>query len=90
MAHITQNNIYFGDVDTATLAVGSKVSAAKYQVDENGLITGHLPIINAIDIDWDAAEMTDGTVIDTTGQLLNYISFLKTQIDALKANLPTS
>ena len=90
MAHITQNNIYFGDVDTATLAVGSKVSATKYQVDENGLITGHLPIINAIDIDWDAAEMTDGTVIDTTGQLLNYISFLKTQIDALKANLPTS
>lgn len=55
MANYTQNDVSFTDISTSLLAIGAKVTATPYQVDEGNSITFSLPIINAIDIDWNGA-----------------------------------
>ena len=57
MANYTQNDVNFTDISTSLLAIGAKVTATPYQVDDGDNITFSLPIINAIDIDWNGADL---------------------------------
>ena len=71
--------IEFDNVDKNLLAVGSKISAAKY-ITNGDEITGHLPIINAIDIDWNDAYVNEYIKnINTTGDLLSVFRILFNQ-----------
>ena len=49
---------------------------------------GIKPIINAVEIDWNGAELDNGnTVINTTGELLSIINTMKLKIDELTENV---
>ena len=83
MAKYNGSDINFNDVSLYGISIGTKILNADYLVDENGNITGYLPIINSIDIDWNNATLSDGTVIKSTGQLFNYIQTLNDKYNNL-------
>lgn len=94
MASIQLNNITFSNIDTTSIVsgVGNKYVLADI-VDRNGKYNAtkvengaaqstpkYFPFINAIDIDWNGAKLTDNITINTTGQLLKIISDLYNEI----------
>lgn len=94
MASIQLNNITFSNVDitNTVTGVGTKYVLAnivdgngKYDITkvENGAALNnpeYFPFVNAIDIDWNGAQLTDNITINTTGQLLKIISDLYNEI----------
>ena len=68
---MVQNNITFNKVDFTTYAavndILSRDSAAKINAGKGN------PIINAVSIDWNGAEVDEDVVINTTGELLTWI-----------------
>ena len=59
MTYRDQHDIVFENINNSLLAIGSKIAASYYQKDENDNITFNLPIINAIDIDWNNVYISD-------------------------------
>lgn len=74
MATYEQNGIKFKKVNPAIIPIGAQVGAAKYVIDEDNKITKAIPVINAIDINWNEAQIDSETTIKTTGDLLHYIN----------------
>ena len=73
----TENDVTFNDVKTPNVLIsgvlGRKGRLSINNQQEEITISDKAPsLINAIDIDWDGAEI-NGTTINTTAQLLNYI-----------------
>ena len=59
MTYRDQHDIVFENINNSLLAIGSKIAASYYQKDENDNVTFNLPIINAIDIDWNNAQLAN-------------------------------
>lgn len=77
----SQSGINFNSVDTTLMGVGQKVgnnynrnataSDLAEIASDNG---GKLPtIVNAVEIDWNAAQLDSDTTINTTGEILSPI-----------------
>lgn len=64
------------------LNTGLPIFSRKYKKDNDGNIIFNKPIINAIDIDWNAAQLQNNE-INTTGDLLNIIKDLQNKINIL-------
>ena len=73
MATFEQNGIKFKRVNTGVIPVGAPIGVSRYIVDENKKIQSTLPAINAIDINWNEAQIDSENVIKTTADLLYYI-----------------
>lgn len=76
-----KSNIIFSDIKQVQLVTNTKISAVPYTIDDEGKIINNIPIINAIDIDWNNAianEITDP--IKTTTDLIDLISSSKVDI----------
>lgn len=92
MGQLTYNNIVFSNVDTTNTMSGvfSKITIsgnlsnnvpniAKYEAGKNKLL------VNAIDIDWNGAQIA-GTTVNTTDQLLKIINDLYAQLNTVKVS----
>jgi len=79
------NTVTFRDIINAGLFTGGpKIAKGKYRKDENNNITGNMPVINAIDIDWCNANVIGlDEPITSTGQLLSIIGQLSAQVNNL-------
>jgi hypothetical protein len=77
--NFTDNNVTFKDILNAGLVTGGpKIAKGKYKKDANNNITGNMPVVNAIDIDWLKAEVPGiDDPITSTGQLLAIIGKVK-------------
>lgn len=71
MAEITIDNIVFNNVKNVGEIVGS--APISFGNSSSGPDTELGGIINAIDIDWNGAQIDDDVIINNTGELLNYI-----------------
>lgn len=73
------SGVTFKDILNAGLITGGpKIAKGKYKKDANNNITGNMPVVNAIDIDWNKAEIPGlNDHITSTGQLLALIGQLK-------------
>lgn len=73
------SGVTFKDILNAGLVTGGpKIAKGKYKKDGNNNITGNMPVVNAIDIDWNKAEIPGiDDPITSTGQLLSLIGQLK-------------
>ena len=73
------SGVTFKDILNAGLVTGGpKIAKGKYKKDANNNITGNMPVVNAIDIDWNKAEIPGiNDPITSTGQLLALIGELK-------------
>ncbi len=60
-----------------------KVAPVNSIFDPSGNQTNKALIINAVDIDWNGAQLNDNT-INTTGELLSTISYLQEKVYALE------
>ena len=83
---LEEDNIkYSGDKDIL-FPIGNKISYSNYRYDEEGKILNHQPIVNAIDIDWQNAEVPGlSKKISSTSDLLSEISKIsKKAIDTSK------
>ena len=80
--NFTDNNVTFKDIFNAGLITGGpKIAKGKYKKDVNNNITGNMPVVNAIDIDWLKAEVPGiSDPITSTGQLLAIIGQVKQAI----------
>ena len=80
--NFTDNNVTFKDILNAGLVTGGpKIAKGKYKKDANNNITGNMPVVNAIDIDWLKAEVPGiSDPITSTGQLLAIIGQVKQAI----------
>lgn len=74
----TDNGIIFGDIKTIGHKTGGFAGKANYTVDgsnanslKGGEIDTAIQSFNAIDIDWNGAQLGDKE-IDTTGELLSH------------------
>ena len=79
------HNVTFKDIlNSALITGGYKISKGKYKKDTNNNIINNMPIINAIDIDWNKAEIPGiDESITSTGQLLALIGNIKKNLDTL-------
>ena len=83
MANFTENNVQYTSINTDSIVINKKIAATTYQVDQSNNITFHKPIINAIDIDWNNANITGldnsiKTTSDLIKQLANVVAASKT------------
>lgn len=70
-------NVEFSNIKNTNIRIGQKISRSGYTEDENGNIV-NMPVINAIDIDWNNAKINNvNKTISTTADLLNVISDIK-------------
>ena len=95
MATLTQNEIVFTlNDDTVTPFSGKytndqnfDANTGLYDIDQNKLNTvGVYKSVNAIEIDWNGAEVDENTVLNTTGDLLTWIK-TKTEIELPETDL---
>lgn len=76
------HDITYNSISTSTLAIGSKISASRYVVNDDNEIIFHLPIINGFDIDWNHAYLTSlDTYIDSTEDLLHQLEVIYNSIE---------
>ena len=77
--NFTDNGVTFKDILNAGLVTGGpKIAKGKYKKDANNNITGNMPVVNAIDIDWNKAEIPGiNDPLTSTGQLLAIIGQVK-------------
>lgn len=82
-------DVEFSGIKNTNVRVGQKISAAAYNVDEEGNIISTRPIINAIDIDWNNANAEElEKPIKTSGDLINEI--IKTKKSITNLQIPKS
>ena len=80
MLRLQQDGIDFNNVYANSMPVSSIIGKT------NSYTTGgssQYPIINAVDIDWNNAKLGE-TIIETTGQLLSYMSTIAQKIENLE------
>lgn len=104
MANLIDNesNVKFSNINNVQLITNNKIAAAPYTLDVDGNITHNVPIINAIDIDWnDVISNEIEEPIKTTTDLikvisnnksdiklnLNYINQIRSQIELINSSL---
>ena len=87
MADYIDNNVIFTNIDQVSITTGQKIAGSKYKYDEKGNIKAPRPVINAIDIDWNNASI-EGTTINSTGDLINFIHTNKKNIEEAKQSIP--
>ena len=73
------NGVTFKNIFNAGIITGGpKIAKGKYKKDANNNITGNMPVVNAIDIDWNKAEIPGiNDPLTSTGQLLAIIGQVK-------------
>ena len=78
MGNYSENGIQFTVGDAGIYTGGMKISRLAYQKDNQGNIQSPQRTVNAIDIDWNRAEIPNiNDPIVSTGQLLSIIGQLK-------------
>ena len=81
--HYIDNGTSFYDIDTATLVINSMMTNTAYAIDQSNEITAHNDVINAIDIDWNDANIGSLRSINSTGDLLKIIDEIAEGINDL-------
>ena len=78
MAKLELNNVTFKKIQNPQFNTSGKISSDKYVIDDQNNIIFNDPIINAIDIDWNNAEI-EGVIgpINHTADLINEIGNIK-------------
>ena len=78
----TDNGVVFDGIENAGLITGGpKLSKGKYDKDENGNIIYNMPIINAIDIDWNNAQVEGlNGRINSTGDMLSKVGGINSEL----------
>ena len=86
----TDNGIIFGDIKTIGHKTGGFAGKANYTVDgsnanslKGGELDNAIPSFNCVDIDWNGAQLGE-LIINTTGQLLSYMSTISQKITNLE------
>ena len=79
MSNYIDNNITFNNVKEATIPVGGVVAVR----DAQGVDPEYGGVVNAVDIDWNDANL-GSYIITTTGQLLSYMSAISQKITNLE------
>lgn len=80
-----KDGVQFTNIRNTNIRTGQKISVGKYEIDEQGNIIFNKPIINAIDIDWNAAKINGiNDSIETSADLLNQIGKIKNLVDNIK------
>jgi len=75
---VTFKNIFNPGIITG----GPKIAKGKYKKDANNNIICNMPVVNAIDIDWNKAEIPGiNDPLTSTGQLLAIIGLLNEKVD---------
>ena len=69
----TSNNITFNDVKQTSMGWGALMGRTANGDFSDAEDDGVEPFVNAVEIDWNGAKLGT-TTINTTGQLLSYIS----------------
>lgn len=73
MPSYKDKDIQFNNIDSPQVLLGMKLGRNEYVVDDqDNIISKPDPIVNAIDIDWNNAQLND-KIISTTADLLDYI-----------------
>ena len=85
----TDNGVVFDGIENAGLITGGpKLSKGKYDKDENGNIIYNMPIINAIDIDWNNAQVEGLTGrINSTGDMLSKVGGINSELHSTMESL---
>lgn len=76
-----KSNVKFSNINQSQLLTNTKIAVAPYTIDNEGNIINNIPVVNAIDIDWNnviANDITDP--IRTTSDLIHVISTNKVNI----------
>jgi len=70
-----KSDIQFSGINQPQLVINTKITAAPYEVNNSGVITNNLNVLNAIDIDWNNVISNEIiTPIKTTTDLISIIS----------------
>ncbi|MBR6894204.1 MAG: hypothetical protein IKN15_13390 [Bacteroidaceae bacterium] len=71
MAIYQENNILFTNVIKPSFTTSGRIAKGKYTLDgSNNIITKPGPVINAIDIDWNGAQLDNNLIINSSSDLL--------------------
>ena len=71
MAIYQENNILFTNVIKPSFTTSGRIAKGKYTLDgSNNIITKLGPVINAIDIDWNGAQLDNNLIINSSSDLL--------------------
>ena len=74
MAQTIQNNIRFGNIyKDSGVRIGDTLIQTSWDPNSEYPSENNYPLINAVDIDWNGAEVDEDKVINTTGDLLAWI-----------------
>lgn len=88
MSNYTSNNVKFTVGDTGIRTGGMKLGRLPYNKDEHGNITDPQKVINAIDIDWNNAEIQGlDNPINSTSELLNIVGKMNSSLEESQNNL---
>ena len=95
---ITLNNIEFNR--TSNIGTGTAIALVRKtdmtesvmnnfisNISDSAQLASALGAVNALNIDWNGAQLDSQTTINTTGELLSQIASLKSDVELLKASL---
>jgi len=74
MANYVDNDVNFTGIKNPKIQIGGIIGVDKYSTDAIGNIVQNVPVINAIDIDWNNASANGIGPIKTTGDLIKAIA----------------
>ena len=70
----TQNSILFKNIyKDGGVSINDTLIQSSFNPNENIPSDSNFPLINAVDIDWNGAEIDSNTTINTTGDLISWI-----------------
>ena len=74
MVTLNQDGIQFSNITlTNPITIGGKITRS----GENAIHAGKgKPVVDAVNIDWNGAEVEENVIINTTGQLISWIKNL--------------
>ncbi len=88
MANFTSNGVTFNNVKAGINTGGQKITKAPYKYDNDGNIIAPQSVINAIDIDWNQAQIPGiDEPIENTGALLAKVGQINTIIGLINQTL---
>lgn len=84
----SEYTIQYSDIKNPSVILGGRIALDTYEDWTNNIVSTNKAIINAIDIDWDGAQLSSG-IINTTSDLLGRLddTYTKSEINELSSRL---
>ena len=80
MANYQDSNILFSNITRPSFSTSGRIAKSDYTLEGENIINTDGPVINAIDIDWNGAQLDDQT-LNTTGEVLSRLNDTYTKSD---------